>query len=395
MIWPFSKRTVEVDTKSLAQPSEELYAALGLTFTTAGGVTVSGETALRVPAVGSAIRVISEAVACLDVAVKTVDADGTEIDAPNHPALAFLRDHANDWTSGYELIRDLVIDALSDDAGGLAYVNRIDGRVIEIIRYRRGVITVEIDQTTGEPSYKIDNRPVPGANVIHLRCPFGRAPLSLAREAIGISLSLDKHAAQLFGRGARPSGALKFPKGMGEASVKAARTAWRSTHEGNDANGQTAILFDGAEFEPFTFSSTDAQFLENRKYQATEIARAFRVPPSMLFDLDRATWSNTEQMGREFLVYCLEPWLRALEGSLRRALFLPDERATHAVRFDRDDLTRADLSTRSTVINSLIASRVINPNEGRAWLGLTPREGGEEFLNPNIVTAQEPTDAAE
>lgn len=394
MIWPFSKRTVETDTKSLAQPSEELYAALGLTFTTAGGVTVSGESALRVPAVGSAIRVISEAVACLDVAVKTVDADGTEIDAPNHPALAFLRDQANDWTSGYELIRDLVIDALSDDAGGLAFVNRIDGRVIEIIRYRRGVITVEIDQTTGEPSYKINNRPVPAANIIHLRCPFGRAPLSLAREAIGISLSLDKHAAQLFGRGARPSGALKFPKGMGEASVKAARAAWRATHEGNDAQGQTAILFDGAEFQPFTFSSTDAQFLENRKYQVTEIARAFRVPPSMLFDLDRATWSNTEQMGREFLVYCLEPWLRALEGSLRRALFLPDERAAHAVRFDRDDLTRADLNTRSTVINSLIASQVINPNEGRAWLGLTPRDGGDEFMNPNI-TAQEPTDATE
>lgn len=393
-MWPF-KRSVPTETKALAEPSEDLYALFGLVPTSTAGITVTPETALRVPAVSSAIRVISEAVASLDISVKTRAADGTEIDAPDHPVLSFLRDEANEWTSGYALLRDLVIDALSDDCGGMAYINRVDGRPIEVIRYRRGVIMVEFDQNTGEPSYSINSRPVPAANVIHLRSPFGRAPLSLAREAIGIALALDKHASQLFGRGARPSGALKFPKGMGEASVKAARAAWRATHEGEDGGGRTAILYDGAEFEPFTFNSTDAQFLENRKFQILEVARAFRVPPSMLFDLDRATWSNTEQMGREFLIYCLEPWLRALEGALRRAFFLPDERPGFVVRFDRDDLTRADLKTRSTVINSLIASRVINPNEGRAWLGLTPRDGGDEFLNPNITTAPAPAEKDE
>ncbi len=392
-MWPF-KRKIQTETKGLAEPGDDLYALFGLTPSTATGVPVTPDAALRVPAVGSAIRVISEAVATLDVSVKRLEADGTEILVQGHPALPLLRDQANDWTDGFSLIRDLVIDALSDDKGGMAYVNRLgDGRIAEIIRYRRGVIDVQFDQTTGEPHYKIDGRRVSASDIIHLRCPFGRAPLSLAAEAIGVAMALDKHAAKLFGRGARPSGALMFPKGMGEASVKAARTAWRSTHEGDDANGQTAILYDGAEFKPFTFNSTDAQFLENRKFQILEIARAFRVPPSMLFDHDRATWSNTEQMGREFLSYTLEPWLRAAEGALRRALFADEERATHAVRFDRDDLTRADLSTRATVINSLISSQTINPNEGRAWLGLPPRAGGDEFLNPNITATAEPDSA--
>ena len=262
-----------------------------------------------------------------------------------------------------------------------------DGRAAEIIRYHRTAIAVEFDQSTGEPSFKVDQRRLLASSVIHVRSPFGRAPLTLAREAIGTAQALDNHAARLFGRGARPSGALKFPKGMGEESVKKARAAWRMTHEGDDAGGRTAILYDGAEFLPFTLASTDAQFLENRKFQITEIARAFRVPPSMLFDLDRATWGNTEQMGREFLVYCLEPWLRAMEGALRRALFLPEERADHVIRFDRDDLTRADLQTRATTINSLVSSRVINPNEGRSWLGLAPYEGGNAFANPNITAA--------
>ena len=381
------RRKPKTETKGLAEPGDDLYALFGLTPTTTGGAVVTPDAALRVPAVGSAIRAISDAVATLDVTVKQIEADGTEVNAPSHPVMYFLRDQANEWTDGFSMIRDLVIDALSDDKGGVAFVNRLDdGRVAEIIRYRRGVIDVQFDQTTGEPSYKIDSLAVPAANVIHLRSPFGRAPLSLAREAIGTAMALDAHAAKLFGRGARPSGALTFEKNMGEEAVKKTRAAWRATHEGNDAGGQTAILYDGATFVPFTFNSTDSQFIENRKFQILEIARVFRVPPSMLFDHDRATWSNTEQMGREFLSHTLEPWLRATEGALRRALFSPEDRLRYAIRFDRDDLTRADLATRATVINNLISSRTINPNEGREWLGLPPYAGGAAFSNPNITT---------
>ena len=99
--------------------------------------------------------------------------------------MSFLRGSANDWTSGFELIRDLVIDALSDDRGGLVYVNRAGSGVAELIRYRSGVVTVDLDQNTGEPFYKINNRSVAAADMIHLRAPFGKAPLTLAREAIG------------------------------------------------------------------------------------------------------------------------------------------------------------------------------------------------------------------
>lgn len=387
-MWPFKRKT-PLEAKGLAEPGDDLYALFGLVPTPTSKIVVTPDSALRLPAVSSAIRVISEAVATLDVSVKRIDQDGNEIAVPDHPVMPFLRDDANDWTDAFSMMRDLVIDALSDDKGGAAFVNRLaDGRVAEIIRYRRGVIDIQFDMTTGEPSYKIDARPVSQSNMIHLRSPFGRAPLSLAMEAIGTAQALDRHAGKLFGNGARPSGALSFPKGMGEESVKKARAAWRLTHEGNDAQGQTAILYDGAEFQPFTLASTDAQFLENRKFQILEIARAFRVPPSMLYDHDRATWSNTEQMGREFLSYTLEPWLRAMEGALRRALLTPEERGTHVIRFDRDDLTRADLATRATVINSLISSRTINPNEGRSWLGLTPYEGGDTFANPNISTGE-------
>lgn len=384
-IWPFSRKAVTPETKSLASPDAAMEALFGVAQSS-HGIPVSQFQALKVPVVANSIQLISEAVASLDIFVKRIDGSD-EIDVPDHPVLDLLRNEPNEWTSGFELIRQIVADALISDAGGLAWVNRVNGEVREVIRYRQNVLAFDVNMETGERAYRVANRPVPSRDVIHLLPPLGRSPLTLGLEAIGIAIALDRHAGRLFTRGAKPSGALKFPKGIGEEAVKKIRTAWRATHEGEDTGGQTVILYDGTEFEPFTFASTDAQFLENRRFQIEEIARAFNIPAPMVGDLSRATWSNSEQKGREFLSYTLEPWLRGLEGALRRALFSDEERQTHVIRFDRDDLTRADLSTRATVINSLIASQTINPNEGREWLGLPPREGGDEFRNPNISTA--------
>lgn len=383
-IWnPFRR-----DQKSLANPDAALEEILGI-GPASNGIMVTAGSALRVPTVNSAVRLISEAAATLDIGVVGIGADGVERPAIDHPAHSLLNIGPNGWTSGFEFIRDLMASALCRDDGGLAWVNWVGGRPFEAIQTAPGVLSVDYDPVTAEPRYRMSGRALESGTVVHLRSPFGKAPLSLARDAIATMIALDTHAANLFSRGARPSGALLFPKGMGEEAVKKAREAWRKTHEGGDSDGRTAILYDGTEFKPFTFASTDAQFIENRSFQILEVARAFRVPPTMLFELDRATWSNTEQLGREFLSYCLEPWLRALEGALSRAFFAEQERGRFAVRFDRDDLTRADLGTRATVINSLIAGRVINPNEGREWLGLAPYAGGDEFLNPNISAPQE------
>lgn len=381
-IWPFSRS----EAKSLANPSEEEYALL-----TGGAIlgSVSAATALSVPAVQSAVRVISEAAASLAIGVVSIAADGTETPAPDHPVAKLLADQPNDWTSTFDLIRDLVAAALVEDKGGIAFVNRVDGEVREIIRYEASSTTVAFS-TDGrrEPSYAINNRPVSASDIVHLRSPFDRSPLSLALDAIGVAKTMERHASKLFANGARPGGVLETPKQLGDEGVKKMLAGWRKAHEGEANSGRTAVLWDGTSFKPLTFSSVDAQFLELRKFQLLEIARAFRVPPSMLFELERATWSNSEQMGREFLTYCLEPWLKALEGTMRRALFSPEERATHAIRFDRDDLTRADLTARATAINSLVASRVLNPNEGRSWIDLPPYAGGEVFANPNTGSNQ-------
>ncbi|WP_404404905.1 phage portal protein [Pelagibacterium halotolerans] len=383
---------LHISWKSLTSPSESEYEIFA-------GTPAGGLDPLTLPAVQSAIRLISEAAASLEIRIERKDG-AVWVDDPTHEVAELLTDQPNDWSSTFDLVRDLVATALTHDKGGLAYVNRVNGEVREIVRYEPAHYTIDFSQDgRQEPAFRINNTPIPSANIIHIRGPFSKCPLNLARDAINAAKHMERHAANLFKNAARPGGVLETTKSIGDEGVKKMLAGWKAAQQGSENAGKTPVLWDGTKFVPFTLNSTDAQFLENRKYQTLEICRAFRVPPSMIYELDRATWSNGEQQGKEFLTYSLEPWLVALESAMRRALFSNEERADHRIRFDRDDLTRADLAVRATAIGSLISSRVLNPNEAREWLDLPPREGGDEYANPNTGASQpgapEPTDEDE
>lgn len=383
----FQKASVEA--KSLTNPTDDEMVIL--TGGVVGGVSLA--VALTVPAVQSAIRIISEAAASLDIAVMRIKEDGTEERDHRHQVARLLHDQPNEWTSTFELVRDLVATALTHDRGGVAFVNRVGDEVREIIRYEPSYVTVDVSADgRQEPSYRIANRPIAASDIIHVRSPFGRSPLALADDAIDTAKIMETHAGNLFRNGARPSGVIEFPKSLGDEGLKKMKAGWKNAHEGPENSGRTAILWDGATFRPITLNSVDSQFLELRGFQILEIARAFRIPPPMLYDLSRATWSNGEQQGKEFLSYSLEPWLKVLEGAMRRALFSAEDRPRYRIVFDRDDLTRADLTARATAISSLISAKVLNPNEARSWLDLAPYTGGEEFSNPHITTGDKPSD---
>lgn len=410
-IWPFS-RSEKIETRDANVADEDGVLHALWSGMASGSVAVSGAAALRVPAVASCVRVISEAAASLPIRIMERGEDGSETEDLNHPIGLLLRGDVNPWTSGFDLIRDMTADALTKDWGGLAFVNRVGDQVREVIRYQPSMISVDYDSKTGEPRYRIEGMSRRASEILHVRGPFDKAPLSLAAEAIGAARIMETHASSLFKNGARPGGVILSPKALGDSGVKAMIKAWRAAHDGADKTGKTAILWDGATFQQMMLNSVDSQFLELRKFQILEICRAFRVPPSMVFELDRATWSNGEQQGREFLTYTLEPWLQVLERALSRALLTREERTRFRILLDRDDLTRADLTARATAISSLISAKVLNPNEARGWLDLGPYSGGEEYGNPHInpnadaspsggnvlptepVTQKEPTDDA-
>lgn len=373
-------------TKSLAAPDAELLALFGAAVPTAAGVSVSAATALRCTPVACAVRVITEAVATLPIMIYRRTADAKER-ATEHPAYRLLHDDPNDWTSAFALKQQVTSDALLNDKGGFALVVRNgDGKPMELHRLDPAKVTVSYNAMS-EPAYSFGGEALRRSDVLHIR-PLGLGglcALSAAREAVGLAIVLEGHGSRLFGNGARPSGVLSLKDRVTPEAVKKVRDAWQAAHGGGRSGG-TAIVEGGAEYTPLTLTSVDAQYLELRAFQIAEIARAFRVPPHMLYELDRATWSNIGDMGREFLTYSLLPWLEEWQGAIRRTLLTEDERPTHVVEFLVDDLLRADLAARATAYSTLIAARVLNPNEARAMENRAPYAGGDAFVNPNIST---------
>lgn len=372
-----------------ALTDDQILDLLGGGVPTATGVAVSVENALRVPAVATAVRTISEAAASLKCKVVQINADRSETEVVGHPALKLLRDEANEWTSGFEFIRSIMVDALCRDQGGLARVTHSsDGRPLEVIRYRPGYVQVDYPDDTLQPRYRINGILQDAGDIIHLKGAFDKSPLTLCREAIGVAMVMETHAGRLFGHGARPGGVISSPKALGDEGAKKMLAGWKKAMEGSDNAGKTAILYDGATWTQMTLNSVDAQFQQLRLFQLQEIARAFNLPATLLGDLTKATWSNSAEMHRQFLQICLEPWLQALESALRRALFNKDERKTYAVRFDRDDFTNVDLTARATAISSLRSSMVLTRNEARDWLDLPKVDDGDSFENPNTGSSQ-------
>ena len=365
---------------------------------TAAGIAVTPATAMRCTAVRCAVQTIAEAVGQLPIHVFERLADGSKSRATAHPAYRLLHDEPNDWTCAPDFFEQLTRDALLH-GNAFAFIGRAGDALRELIRLDPAAVAVERDVRTGEPLYKLSEgtgqRYIDRRDVLHLKAPSldglnGASPVVQAREAISLALVMEAHAAGLFGNGARPSGILTAKGHLSLESATRLKESWQAAHGGGARSGRTAVLEDDLTFQPITFSSVDAQFLELWQHTITEIARTFRVPPHLLYEMGRATWGNAAEMGASFVQFCLMRWVKAWQGELRLKLFAPAERDRFFAEFLLDDLLRADLAARAEAYAKLIAARVLNPNEARAMENRPPYEGGDAFANPNTTPGARP-----
>ncbi|WIJ24237.1 phage portal protein [Devosia sp. RR2S18] len=358
---------------------------------THSNISVTPATAMQVPAVSSAVELIAEAVGTLPAKLFVRNAKGKEAD-PAHPAFRLAHDEANDWTSAAELRTQLTQDALLHDQGGFALANRVDGRVVEFIRLEPGSVEVKTDAATAEPFYLVRHGNARKAvrydyrDVLHVQAFGGSAPIHRARNAIALAIDLERHAAKLFSNGARPSGILSTDA-KSPAALKNIADMWNATFGNPSNSGKPAILPEGTTYQQTGLSSTDAQFEQMRRFQTEEIARAFRVPPTMLFDLTRGTWSNTEEMGHQFLTYTLRPWLEAWEWAYARVLLTSEERTKRFFEFVTDDLLTVSHEAQARSFAQYRSMGVMTANEVRAARNLPPLPGGDVLQNPYTTSA--------
>jgi HK97 family phage portal protein len=375
-----------IEQKSIPLSDPSIAEIFGATPTLSGAV-VNSTTALHVPAVLHAVRLIAETVGSLPCKLYADDGDSKNA-AKDHPAYRLVHGRANPWTSAGQLRADLTIDALLHGAGFAEVTRYGDGRPAELHRLAPGTVQRRIEDD-GEPFYIVTvkgqrQRRLSYRDVLYVPAFGGFSPVHAGKKAIGLAMVLERHGEQFFGSGARPSGIISNEKPVGsEAGAKTVAgilKQWRAWQA--NASGDPLILDAGWKFDQPAMTSTDAQFLENRIEQINEIARVFGVPPSMLYQLDRATWSNAEQMAASFLQLCLRPWLDRWQDAYATVLLTEDEQDNHYFEFVIDDLQRADAAGRAEIFGKLVAMRAMTPNEVRAAMNLPAIEGGDELANP-------------
>jgi len=360
---------------------------------TVSGVSVTANSALQNPAVLHAIRLIAETVGSLPCKLYREEAESKE-PAKDNSSYRLVHDRANEWTSAGQMRVDLTTDALMHGSGFAELIRFGDGRPFELHRLTPGTVR-RCFEDNGEPYYLIQqsngrSRRLSYRDVLYVSAFGGMSPVKLGKEAIGVAMILERHASQFFGSGTRPSGVISNEdKALnGDAGAKTISNIlksfriWRQS-----ANGDPLILDGGWKFDQPAMTSTDAQFLENRIEQINEIARIFGVPPSMLYQLDRATWGNAEQMAASFLQLCLRPWLDKWQDAYATALLTEDEHDTRYFEFVVDDLQRADAAGRAEIFSKLVAMRAMTPNEVRAAMNLPAMDGGDELANPYTTTS--------
>lgn len=363
---------------------------------TATGLRVDETGALSYAAVFACVRILAESVASLPLVMFERTPEGKQR-APQHPLYTLLHDLPNPEMTSLHL-RETLMGHLA--LWGNAYANIVwsrGGQVLELWPLRPDRMRVAREDGQLRYYYRVNpgdaERTIPARDVLHVAAfsqdgTVGLSPLSLFREAVGLGLAAQEFGARFFGNDARPGAVLQHPGALSDEAFKRLQQSWESRHQGLDKSHRVAILEEGMTINEIGIPPEDAQFLETRKFQVTEIARVYRVPPHMLADLDRATFSNIEHQSLEFVMHTLRPWLVRWEQALSRDLLTPAERVRYFPEFVVDGLLRGDIQSRYQAYAVGRQNGWLSANDIRDLENMNRVEGGDVYLVPlNMIPA--------
>ena len=326
----------------------------------AAGKRVNERSAMQMTAVYSCVRILAEAAAGLPLHLYRYKEDGGKEKALDHPLYLLLHDEPNPEMSSFVFRETLMTHLL---LWGNAYAQIIRngrGEVMALYPLMPDRMAVDRDdkgQLYYEYTTSADDAPISKGSIVRLKPSdvlhipglgfdglVGYSPIAMAKNAIGLAIATEEYGSKFFANGAQPSGVLEHPGTIKDP--QRVRDSWMSQFGGSANSNKIAVLEEGLKYTPISISPEQAQFLETRKFQINEIARIFRVPPHMVGDLEKSSFSNIEQQSLEFVKYTLEPWLVRWEQSIQRTLFSADEKKRYFVRFNVEGLLRGDYASR-------------------------------------------------
>lgn len=354
--------------------------------------------ALRVATVYACVRVIAETIASLPVGLFQRLDDGGKRRILDSELLDLVRYTPNRYQTSFEWREQIMSHLL---LRGNAYVEIVrrdrDGRPLElnvlspddmtVTGGEYGAVYTYKPSGSGEKVFKQDS-PTQPKPILHFKglsmdSLIGRSVIGDAADTFFAASAAQQYGRRVLENDATPGLVIKHPEVLDEESAVRLRESWQAAFRGPANAGRTAVLEQGMSIEKVSMTAEDMQFLDSRRFLRTEIASIFRVPPHMVGDLDRATFSNIEQQGIDFVTHTIRPWIVRLEMSLNQSLLSASERRTQFFEFNLDGLMRGDLQSRYMAYMTGRQAGFLSVNEIRRWENLDPiGERGDVFLEP-------------
>ena len=371
------------------------------------GKRVNERTSMQMTAVYSCVRILSEAVAGLPLHLYEYTESGSKEKAAEHPLYFLLHDEPNPEMTSFVFRETLMTHLL---LWGNAYAQLIrngKGEVLALYPLMPDRMSVDRDEkgrlyyeylisNDDAPTMKGSTVRLQPADVLHIPGLgfdglVGYSPIAMAKNAIGMAIACEEYGAKFFANGAQPSGVLEHPGTIKDPSR--VRESWTQTFGGSQNANKVAVLEEGMKYTPISISPDQAQFLETRKFQINEIARIFRVPPHMVGDLEKSSFSNIEQQSLEFVKYTLDPWVSRWEQSMVRSLLTAEEKKRYFIKFNVDGLLRGDYQSRMNGYATARQNGWMSANDIRELenMDLIPEElGGDLYLiNGNMTKLED------
>lgn len=370
---------------------------------TSSGKAVNERTAMQMTAVYACVRILSEAIAGLPLHLYRYREDGGKEKATDHPLYGLLHDEPNPEMSSFVFRETLMTHLL---LWGNAYAQIIrngHGEVIALYPLMPNKMSVNRD-SAGTLYYEYtrhtEDAPTIKGTTVKLKPPdvlhvpglgfdglVGYSPIAMAKNAIGLAIATEEYGSKFFANGATPGGILEHPGVVKDP--ERVRNSWNAAFGGSGNANKVAVLEEGMKYTPISISPEQAQFLETRKFQIDEIARIFRVPPHMVGDLEKSSFSNIEQQSLEFVKYTLDPWVTRWEQSIYRTLLSPKEKKDFFVKFNVEGLLRGDYVSRMNGYSIARQNGWMSANDIRELENMDripKEEGGDLYLiNGNML----------
>jgi HK97 family phage portal protein len=386
-LWPFGKK----QKRSLEDPNKGIsYADIFGFESSASGEIVSPSTVMKVSAALSCVRVLAESIASLSWILYERLPGGGKVRAQDHHVYDLIHNRPNPIMSSFNFrerkMKDLLLEgnfyALIDwnNYGEIEALWPLNPRNVTVKWIDSGRDVVYVIKTSNgfDGEYR-------RGEIFHVASLgdgiVGKSVISYNAESFGLAMSQDRFASAFFANGAYAGGVLESDKSVTDDAQKRLKAGWQHAYGRSGPNEvgwhRIAVLEDGLKWKPMTVNPKDAMILESRKFQIADIARMFRVPPHMIADLDRATYSNIEHQSLEFVIHTLRPWAIRIEQEANYKLLLPAERNTYLTEFLMDSMLRGDVKSRNEAYAIMRQNGVINADEWRERENLNPLPGSQ------------------